>query len=302
MTEPERPRRLLVIFNPTAGGARKRYLDATLKALEALGCPITLWPTAAPGHAESLARAVTLELADVVVAAGGDGTINEVVNGLLDATRYEPPLPLAVLPLGTANVLAHELGLPRRAGQLARAIATGAIRPVGLGRVDQRYFLSMIGVGFDAQVVASVDLALKRRLGKAAYVIESVRQLISFRSPGYRLTIADTSHRAASAIVTRGRFYGGRFVCAPQASLFSPRFQLCRFTRSGPWNVIRYGALLVLGRLPKAADFKIEGAERLTIEGPEGDPVQGDGDLIGRLPVTVELVPDALNLVVPNDA
>ena len=155
----------------------------------------------------------------------------------------------------------------------------------------------MIGVGFDAQVVASVDLTLKRRIGKAAYVVESLRQLVAYRSPGYRLTIAGTTHRAASAIVTRGRFYGGRFVCAPDASLWAPRFQVCRFTRSGPWNVVRYGALLVLGRLPKVADFEICAAERLTIEGRDGDPVQGDGDVIGHLPITVELVRDALRLV-----
>ncbi len=297
MSDTERSRRLLVIFNPTAGGARKRRLDATLGALEAMGCSVTLRPTAAAGEAEALARAATRQDGDVVVAAGGDGTINEVVNGLLSAGRSEAPLPLAILPLGTANVLANELELPRDPAELARTIAQGPLRPVTLGRVGARYFVSMIGVGFDARVVASVDLALKRRIGKAAYVVECLRQLVVFRSPGYRLTIAGTSHQAASAIVTRGRFYGGRFVCAPDASLWAPRFQVCRFTRSGAWNVLRYGVLLVLGRLPSAVDFQIDPADSLTIEGPDGDPVQGDGDLIGHLPVTVELVRDALQLV-----
>ena len=210
-------RRLLVIHNPTAGRARRRRLDATLEALELLGCTTALRPTRRAGDGEVLAREVCPDDGDLVIAAGGDGTINEVVNGLLATRPNGGALPLAILPLGTANVLANELGLDSTPDTLARAIASGPIQPIALGRAGQRYFVSMAGVGFDAHVVASVNLDLKRRIGKAAYVLESLRQLATFPFPGYRLSIDGHKRVVASAIVTRGRYYGGRYLCAPKA-------------------------------------------------------------------------------------
>src|SRR5215470_7319641 len=295
-------RDLLVIFNPTAGWWRGRRLRATLARLERRGCRVILKRTGARGDAEAFARAAGASAAapvDLVVAAGGDGTINEVVNGL--AQDEGPRLPLALLPIGTANVLANEIGLATDPAAIAREIADGRARPIALGRANGRCFTMMAGVGFDAHVVAGLDRRLKRLLGKGAYVVESLRQLGRFGFPRYRVTVDGIAYEAASVIVSRGRFYGGRFICAPEAGLETTALHVCLFDRSGRGAVLRYALALMLGILPRLSDYRVVPGREVLIEGPEGDPVQGDGDIIARLPVRIDLDPTALSLVVPGE-
>jgi diacylglycerol kinase (ATP) len=297
-------RRLLVVFNPTAGRRRQGRLAATLRHLQSAGCDLALRETTARGDAERFAREAAAltngAAADLFVVAGGDGTINEAVNGLI-AARNGVPLPaLAVVPLGTANVLAQEIGLSTVPAAIARDIAAGLPRAIHIGAANGRCFTMMAGAGFDAHVVAGVSPALKRRLGKLAYVLESVRQLFRFGFPRYRVTIDGSVHDAASVIVAKGHFYGGRFVCAPEARLEAPEFQVCLFERGGRWNAVRYALALALGRLPRLGDYRIVGGRSVVIEGPPGDPVQGDGDIIARLPVCIELVSQPLRVVMPG--
>jgi diacylglycerol kinase (ATP) len=282
----------MVIYNPTAGRRRRRRLDAVIDALTQHGAQVTLRATTCRGDAERLAREASSAEFDRLVVAGGDGTINEAINGLRDHA-----LPLAIVPLGTANVLAAELDLPSGAAALAETIAAGAARRVAIGRVNGRAFTMMAGVGFDAYVVSHVSLRLKRAVGKLAYVIETLRQLLRYRPLMYDVIIDGTTYRASSVIVANGRFYGGRFVCAPEARLDSAEFQACLFGRAGRRHVIRYALALLVGRLHRLADITIVPARRVEIAVPHGDPVQGDGDILARLPAVIEIVPDALQLV-----
>ncbi len=284
-------RRLVVIFNPTAGRRRRRGL-ATVLGLLAGRVDATYRRTAARGDAEAFAR--DTPAGAIAVAAGGDGTANEVANGLLAAGGGT----MAVIPLGTANVLAAELGIADLAGAAA-AMQSGfsfACRP---GLANGRGFLMMAGIGFDAHAVAGVSPRLKRFLGKGAYVLATLHQLWRFDFPRYRVTINGVIHEAASVIVARGHFYGGRFVVAPQARLDSEDLHVCLFRRGGRGRTIVYALALALGRLHRLADVDIIRARKVMIEGPPGDPVQGDGDLIGRLPVTIELSPIAIGLMRP---
>jgi YegS/Rv2252/BmrU family lipid kinase len=293
---------MTVVFNPTAGGRRRRRLQQTLRLLRESGCQVSLHSTAARGDAEAIARTFSEAppTPDLLVVAGGDGTINEAVNGLL--SNGSAAWPLALVPLGTANVLAAEIGLATSPAVVARTIAQGVPRRAYVGMANGRCFTAMAGVGFDAHVVGNVDLRLKRRLGKGAYVLESVRQLIRFRFPRYRVTVDGQAFEAASVIVAKGHYYAGRYVCAPDARLERPEFHVCLFERGGRWNAIRYAVALALGRLPKLADFRIVRGQAVTIEGPTGDPVQGDGDIIALLPVRIEIAPQPLNLIAPPDA
>jgi YegS/Rv2252/BmrU family lipid kinase len=296
------PRNVTVIYNPTAGRRRRRRFEATLAALRALGCAARLLQTTGPGHAEQLARTAAAEQTEILVVAGGDGTINDAVNGLVGPGAGAEPPPLAVLPLGTANALAAEIGLDLDPGRIARTIARGRPVPVSLGRANERLFVMMAGVGFDAHVVEAVSLDLKRLLGKGAYVWEAARALRRFAFPGYRVRLDGADHEAASVIVAKGHFYGGRFVCAPEARLAEPLFQVCLFTRPGAWNALRYAAALGVGRLSSLPDYKVLPAREVRIEGPEGDPVQGDGDVIARLPLELRVLPEALKIVMPPEA
>jgi YegS/Rv2252/BmrU family lipid kinase len=296
--EGTRRRRILVIYNPSAGQWRRRRLKATLRGLEALGCTLTLHETTRPGDAEVTAAGLSAKDFDVVVAAGGDGTINEVANGLIKSTSLIPPL--AIIPLGTANVLAQEIGLRGQPDAIALAIADGDRQSVHLGLANGRHFIMMAGVGFDAHVVANVDLALKRRTGKIAYVLETLIQALRYGFPACRVTIDGKSFDARSVVVCNGRHYGGPFIAAPEANLGTATFEVCLLERGGWAHMMRYSAALVMGRLSTLPDVRILSGRRIRIDGQKGLPVQGDGDIIAALPVEIEVAEKTLDLIVPN--
>lgn len=288
------PRRVLVVYNPVAGRRRRRRLRDVLRHLADAGCAVTLYPTRARGDAESVARRAGEEDWDVVAVAGGDGTISEVANGL-----YGRTIPLAVIPWGTANVVAAETGVPRDAAAIARMIARGESKPVYLGRANGRLFVMMAGVGFDARVVAAVRAGMKRLLGKGAYVVASLAGLARFSRGDYQVDIDGKRHRAASAVIAKGRFYAGRFTCTPLACLDEPTLHVCLFLTPGPLAALRYSLWLMLGRLHRLPDVRVLPARTVKIDGPAGEVVQGDGDLIAALPLTVDVAETPLRLVVP---
>ncbi|MGB0681815.1 MAG: diacylglycerol/lipid kinase family protein [Magnetovibrionaceae bacterium] len=287
-------RRILIIFNPIAGNRSGGRLERVIAALRARGLSVTLKPTGKRGDAEAFARELSPADYDVVVAAGGDGTINEVANGL----SSEGP-PLAIIPLGTANVLAAEIALPKSAEAIAEVIATGEARQVNVGIVNDRRFLLMAGVGFDAHVVANVDPAIKKAVGKLAYVWETFRGLFKFPFKTYRITIDGIPYEAASAVIANGRFYGGTFTCAPEARLEEQAFHVCLFLKGGRLQTMLYAAWLAMGRLHKRHDIKIVRGSEVVIDGPADEPVQGDGDILATLKADAKVAPKMMRLVMP---
>ena len=288
------PRKTLVIFNPTAGMRRRAKLERVLAHMRALGADVTLHETSARGDAERTARDAALGRYDVVVAAGGDGTINEVINGLVGQH-----VPLGIIPLGTANVLAAELDLPADEEGLARTIALGRTQAVNLGEVNGRRFVQMAGVGFDAHVVASVDTGMKRLIGKLAYVWETLRGFFRFSFRPYHVIVDGKTYEVGSAVFANGHYYGGRFVCAKEARLFEPRLHVCLFKSVGPWSALRYAAWMLLGRLDKLPDYEVVPATSIIVEGAAGEPVQGDGDIVTHLPLDARIATDHLDMLVP---
>ncbi len=285
-----------MLFNPAAGRGARRRLAAVIDAIGHLGCVVTLQVTAGPGDARNIAAGVTFAEADVLVVAGGDGTINEVLNG-----RAAGAPPLAILPMGTANLLARELGLPTAPGALAKMVVSGPVKPAHPARLGPRLFLLMAGVGFDAHVVARLPAGLKRVFGGGAYVLVALRLLaggIAHRS--YEIEIDGVPCRAASVIVAKGHYYAGRHVCARAAGIDAPELQVCLFERTGRWQVIRYAAALVRGTLEGMAGYRVVAARRVVIRGPAGEPVQLDGDAAAMLPATLDMAPETVALVRPK--
>lgn len=290
---------VLIVFNPAAGAGRRRHLSRALSALLARGLRPDLAETSGPGDAAALARAAALRGVEVVVAAGGDGTIAEVASGLAGSGAA-----LGVLPLGTANVLAWELGLPRSADGAASVLAAGrwATLSPGLARFAdgrQRLFVQMLGAGFDAAVVAHLDLALKRRIGRTAYVWQSLRELPRHAFPPVTAELDGVASQAASAIVTKGRLYAGRFRIAPAARPEAPGFQVVLFRRPGAIHAALAGAALPLGLVPRLPGVEIVPAGRIRLLAAAPVPVQTDGDLAGLLPVEVSEAPGALRILLP---
>lgn len=299
MLFPGPPIPMLLIFNPAAGARRRRRFERVAGALVARGVRFTVADTAAPGDAERLAREAALAGVGVVVAAGGDGTIAEVANGIAGTGAA-----LGVIPTGTANVFAHEHGLAFRPEAIAASLAAGRTHALLPGEAcfadgRRRLFIQMLGVGFDAAVVAALDTALKRRIGKGAYVVETLRQLSAWPFPCLSLSLDGEEVEAAQAIATRGRLYGGRFLLAPQARPELPGIVACTFAQGGIGAALLAGAALPLGLLPRLPGFAARRVSTLVIAGPPGLPVQADGDLAGLTPVTVTGGPAPIPVIVP---
>jgi diacylglycerol kinase (ATP) len=300
-------RAVLLILNPTAGRRRRGLVDAVVRRVRALGWTVDLVETAAAGDARRIAETCDAARYAVIAVAGGDGTINEVVNGLVGRTVAGPAL--GIVPLGTANVLAHELGLGFSASALAQTLTAGReilMQPgeaSGAGRTRQ--FSLMAGAGFDAKVVAGVSAPLKRRLGRAAYVWRSLVEARRYRPVRYAVEIDGVRHEAASVIVTHGRLYAGPYVVAPDAALGKPLLHVCLFERWGRSQTLRFGLALLLGRLPRTAGYRVIAGHdiRLSVLSDAGEvrrqPVQIDGDDALTLPVSIALATGAVRLLRP---
>jgi len=288
-------RRVVVIFNPIAGGGRKRLrLQRTVAKLTLMGCEVTMRATGRRGDAERIAGEIGAEAFDVLAVAGGDGTVQEVANGL----RPDAP-PLALIPLGTANVLAAEIGLATRSTPAAETIARGIPRPLACGRIDGRRFVLMAGAGFDAEVVQGLNPRLKRLIGKGAYMAESLRRMAAYPFPRIALRIDGAAHTAASVLVLNGRCYAGPYVCAAEGDLWRPGFQVLLFEQGGWPAVMRYGLALLADRLPRAAGILTLPAREVLIDGPAGIAIQADGDAASRTPARIGLDPVPVSLLVP---
>lgn len=170
--------KITIIFNPVAGNRRDALLHDTVAALVRRGFQVSVIGTTGPGNATHVAAEAVAEGVDAIVAAGGDGTINEVVTGVVGSD-----IPVGIIPMGTANVLALEFRLPRRAEAIAGVIAGGVTRRLHIGRINGRRFLLMVGAGFDGQVVHAIDSAMKRRWGKHAFVRRGLQVQSLSRSP-----------------------------------------------------------------------------------------------------------------------
>lgn len=287
--------RLQLIANPVAGRGAVSLIHQARQRLLDSGHDVELFLTQGRGDAERFAALAANEGFDRIVAAGGDGTVNEVVNGM---AANSPPL--AIIPLGTTNVLALEIGLPHRFDEVCDLALHGAPTLIHLGLADQRRFVLMAGVGFDAAVVHGVDLRLKRAFGKGAYVVSTCRSWLRPANPP--LTIVDDTgqtHHGYGAIISNARCYGGKFTMTPKASLFAGSLEVCLFLRPGRVALLRAGLALLTGRPlppPWGRHFR---SRRLEVNGA-GVPVQIDGDEAGFLPRVFAMNPFAIRLMLPK--
>lgn len=293
---PALAKRLLIIRNPAAGQRRARDYARALALFKEAGCVVTVAETSARGDAVRLARDADEAAFDAVVAAGGDGTINEVVNGL--AGRK---LPLGVIPLGTSNVLAHEIGVGPDIGRAVQTILTGWPTSIAAADAGGHLCCLMLSAGSDARAVARVRPALKSLLGEGAYYIAGLEEIIAGSRRMLQVEVDGEIHEAATVVVMNGRLYGGKYLCSPESDMRDPVLHVILLTRPGRWNTIRYGAALVAGRLHRLHDVRIIPATNVRIRGPKGEPCQTDGDLIGEAPMDIAIRPNAIEILYPVD-
>lgn len=291
------PPRLLIILNRRAARKRFRCFREVLALLEDAGCSYDIREIAGAGDAARHVAAVQPGAVDVIAIAGGDGTINDAINGVGPETP-----PLGLIPLGTANVLAHEIGLGTDPRGIARALVAREWMTVVPGEVNGRRFMMMASAGFDAHVVRGVSGDLKRRIGKVVYALSALRQLIRYSSPHLEVRVDGVPVTAATVVVSRGRFYGGRFLMAPEAQLGEATLHVSLFRRRGRMATAGYSAALPLGLLNRWNLIGHLRAQSVEVSLRQGGPVQVDGDIMAALPARFGLAVVPVHLVVPPKA
>jgi YegS/Rv2252/BmrU family lipid kinase len=288
---------MVIVFNPVAGRRRAALLWRVLDVLVANGVRLDVAETRCAGHAARLAHEAVAAGAPMVVAAGGDGTIAEVASVIM-GTKVR----LGVIPLGSANVLAHELALPFAPRAVAAALAFGRtckLWPgVASGADGSRLFVQMLSVGFDAQVVHRLNVPLKRVFGRGAYVLQSLRESVRYGYPPITVRVDEQEMQASSVIVSKGRFYGGRYLLAPDARPSEAGFSVVLFSHSGTGAALMYGATLPLNGLGRAPGVRHLRAQRIDVVGNEAIPAQADGDPAGFTPLTVVDAQAPIDMVV----
>ena len=209
-------------------------------------------------------------------------------------------MPLGIVPLGTANVLAIEIGLRPRAEEIAAMLLGGPAVPVGTGLAGGEIFLMMVGIGFDGEIVRAIDPRLKRLWGKGAFIWAGLKTFA--RGPGrdIRLRADGCEMRAAWVIVTNGRHYAGRFVLAPDARITEPGLTLFLFKARSRFGFALVLAALGLGLVAKLPGVEVLRARHIEVAEPGGVPVEVDGDARGVLPQTISQGTELLRLVVPG--
>jgi YegS/Rv2252/BmrU family lipid kinase len=299
--------RICVIFNPAARGNKARHFR---HQLDAIGSQCALKATTAPGDARRLAAEAVADGFDLIVAAGGDGTVNEVLNGLGDAPDGFERARLGVLPLGTVNVFARELKIPSHLERAWEVLRRGNETKIDLPRVEysangkneRRYFAQLAGAGFDARAIELVDWQHKKKVGPLAYVIAGVKAL---REKKPQITAREDARPTGQhftgelVLIGNGKFYGGPFEIFPAADLRDglldvcvlPRADWLMLLRCAPGFAARRKLPEKLARRFRAAAFELSSDATASFE--------LDGELAGKLPVKFSAERGRLRVVVP---
>ena len=283
----------LIILNPAADGERALRKQARV---ESLAHDCVFCATTYTGEAEAMARRGVAEGFEKIVAAGGDGTINEVVNGLAESGTT-----LGLLPIGTMNVFATELGLPTHDLELCWEIVKGdSTRAIDLPKANQKFFVQLAGVGLDAQVVKETSSQLKRNFGPLSYVISAL-QIAARKPPKLFIQSEDASIDEGSfVLVGNGRLYGGPFPFFKHAVLDDGLLDVIVFKRLGYLEIIKYLQDVIFSSEIRVPEIEYFQTRQLRVESDQSVPVELDGELVGNCPVEFSLENRSLRVLVPS--
>jgi len=295
-------RKVTLISNPKTGryGSRRlRPIQEAASQLEALGVTVDLKLTAGPGDAAQIAaRAARNGSADVIVA-GGDGTINEAIQGLAGTNAR-----LGILPRGTANVLARELGLPLDDERAVAVAAQGKSRQIYLGLAinettdEKRHFVLMAGLGLDASVVRRVQPSLKKRIGKGAFWISGLSHLADWNPIPFTLEIDGKKYTSTFAAIGKAARYGGDLAITPGARLDQREFEICIIETMSRVRYLHLLSYALRNGMPRdKPEVRFVNANSVKAYGDAA--VQIDGELLGELPMRFEIAPHSLEVIVP---
>ena len=293
--EAEKNKKVLIIFNPEAGQHAKHKFKRIIEELKKNELQIDIINTQYSGHAKIIAQENVNNKYAMLIAAGGDGTINEVLNGI-----YPTLVPFAIIPLGTANVLAKEIQITNDTSGIVNYILNGSTKPLWLGKSNNKYFALMMSTGLDAVSVAKVNKKLKKWFGKFAYIVSFAKAVIDSKNITYKVIIENKTYYSSGVIVSNGKFYGGEYICAPDASLQENKLYTILTKNSGRISALKYAFLMLLQRLPYSDSVTILPVTKLKINCEQKNiPTQIDGDDGGYIPVNISISDQYINFQYP---
>jgi len=295
--------RVCVIFNPTARGHKAVRFS---QLLAAIATEATLKHTTSPHDARRLATQAIAEGFDTVIAAGGDGTVNEVLNGMGDTPDGFVRARLGVLPLGTVNVFARELGIPRQPDAAWNCLRRGRERCIdlpmvesgGTGQPRRTYFAQLAGAGLDARAIELVSGALKNMIGPLDYIVAGLKAM-GETHPQIMVSDGIRSIAGQLVLVGNGRLYGGTFRIFPSADFGDGLLDVCVFPKVNWPTLVRCGvSLLLRSKLPESRVQRLRPAS-FTITGESSTRFEVDGELAGALPTRFRVQSQGLRVLVP---
>jgi YegS/Rv2252/BmrU family lipid kinase len=286
---------MIIIGNPGAGTFSRQGLAAAVGQLAAAGVEAGVFLTRAKGDAEIEARRIARHNGAFVVAAGGDGTVNDVANGLAGS-----PVPLGILPMGTVNVLSREVGIPKDVGGAVLKLLHGQRQPVSLGRITaaggtHRCFMLMADIGYGGSTVAGLNERIRCISSRTAFVVSGARHLVRTRPQELRFIIDGVEHRGYHAIVGKVSRYGGNFRVTPEAAIQKPDLHVCLFQGGRRTDLARYVYGVFRSRHQSFKDVVSLKCREIVVEGTAH--IQIDGNYYGRTPVRIDTLENGLNLI-----
>ena len=291
-----------LIFNPRAGAHRKRdfatEVETVSVALKNAGVDVLQVPTSGPNSATEYARHHLAQGIDIVVAAGGDGTLNEVLQGMVGSRT-----PLAIWPAGTANVLARELGISTEIDDVVRTIVSGEELRIAVGQAADRYFFLMAGIGLDAAIIRDVRPDLKARYGEGAFWLVGLAKFFAAAPEPFAVDIDGVQHEAGFVAIGNASRYGGSLSLTPDARIDEPVLDVCIFPpKSLSISYVPNLIACMTGDPTRFGDVTYLKTGSLRARHTDGDRpwVQVDGEVIGQLPMEFRSIPDALTVLVPR--
>lgn len=292
---------MLVILNPKAGRCRARHQRTALRnlldhAARQVGCRWQMVETSCPGEATLIARQAANEGTPVVVAAGGDGTLGEVANGLVGTSTR-----LGILPLGTGNDFARGVGIGEGLAVAIDNLFTSKPHGVDLGRAGDRYFINVAGCGFDAAVAQRVNRGFRFLHGTAAYVAAVYQTLMTFKPTQMRITVdgEQITERALLCTVANNQSYGGGMRIAPLAQVDDGWLDVCIVKAVSKIEFVRIFPRVFTGTHITHPRFMMLKAKRVWVESQPPVPVLVDGDVPGSTPVEFTVHPSAIQVILP---
>jgi YegS/Rv2252/BmrU family lipid kinase len=295
-------RKATLISNPKTGryGSRRlRPIPELASSLESLGLKVDLRLTSGPGDAAEIASRVARNGSSDVIVAGGDGTINEAIQGIAGTNAR-----LGIIPRGTANVLARELGLPLDDEQALQIAAQGKTRKIYLGLAidettnERRHFVLMAGIGLDASVVRRVQPSLKKRIGKGAFWISGLSHLATWNPKPFTLEIEGQKYTGTFAAIGKAARYGGDLAITPGARLDQREFEICIIDTMSRLRYLHLLSYAMRDGMPRNTP-EVRFVKATSVKAYGDSQVQVDGELIGHLPMRFEIAPHSLNVIVP---